>query len=188
LVPEVCVDFLIDALERASGTWWRPRGEARGRTVGRLDLEPFDREQLRRVDGFVAFARSHPEWFDVLVIPEKQRFEMRDRAFYDELLARATDFQPSDMVFITGRVPWDETRTVHHHSFFVFESDPITGMPLLLAGNPGRPRLVPWHWERMRTPKRSIVTRVRPTAELLERIIGPHARSPDMPPTLSRGP
>jgi hypothetical protein len=60
-------------------------------------------------------------------------------------------------------------------------------MPLLLAGNPGRPRLVPWHWERMRTSKRSIVTRVRPTAALLEQVVGVDARVPEMPPALSRG-
>src|SRR5690606_36471701 len=61
LVPQVCVDFIFDTFERASGTWWRPRGSARERVLGKLDLHTLSDETRRRGTGFVEFATSNPE-------------------------------------------------------------------------------------------------------------------------------
>jgi hypothetical protein len=58
---------------------------------------------------------------------------------------------------------------MHYHSFYVVESDPITGMPILLAGNSGRPRLRAWDNVMRSAPLRSIKTRIRPRLEWLER-------------------
>ena len=48
--PQVCIDFLYDTFERASGTWWQPRGGSasasgpgRFRSVHRHDLSRADR-------------------------------------------------------------------------------------------------------------------------------------------------
>jgi len=67
LAPQVCVDFLTDTLERTSGTWYVPRGDTPHRQVGKLDFDALvsDRQEMRRVPGFVGFAKSHPEWFEV---------------------------------------------------------------------------------------------------------------------------
>ncbi len=188
LVPEVCVDFLLDTLERASGTWWRPQGQPRERSVGKFDFDRFDRVALRRAPQFVAFARAHPEWFDVLEIPETEQHEMRRDAFIGYLVRHAADFIPGDMVLIAGRAPWDPSTTIHYHSFFIFESDPLTGMPLLVAGNPGRPRLVIWNWERQRTPRRSLRYRIRPNPHWLESIVDELPTGELEPPPLSDGP
>ncbi|HEV8550845.1 MAG TPA: hypothetical protein VGQ57_17485, partial [Polyangiaceae bacterium] len=73
LVPEVCVDFVFDSFERASGTWWRPRGEPRGRVVGKLDFSTIPDEHRRRATSFIEYAQAHPESFDVDTLAESER-------------------------------------------------------------------------------------------------------------------
>jgi hypothetical protein len=172
LVPEVCVDFVFDSFERASGTWWRPRGEPRERVVGKLDFTTLPDEQRRRATSFIDYAERHPESFDVYTLPEADRVPFKfGRRLADYLVDAAPRFQPGDVVLIRGYAPWDKPwkpRPMHFHSFFVYESDPVTGMPIALAGNPGRPLLQTWQFEAFRTPDRSIWYRVRPRLDWLE--------------------
>jgi hypothetical protein len=56
---------------------------------------------------------------------------------------------------------------MHMHSFFVYETDPMSGMPIVLAGNPGQPVLQTWQFEAFRTPERSIQYRIRPRSAWL---------------------
>jgi hypothetical protein len=172
LVPQVCTDFVVDTIERASGTWWRGRGKPPGREQGLFAFTGPDRSRLRDVLQLVEFAQSNPDWFEVYTVPEAGRvpFEQK-REFYGYLLENASTFQSGDIVVIKGYVPWDERRMAHFHSFFVYETDPVTGMPLVVAGNPGRPVLRSWEQEVRRTPKRSILHRVRPRLPWLESIL-----------------
>ena len=79
------------------------------------------------------------EWFDVL--DGDERIELgRKEKFFGYLEENADDFAPGDAVLIKGKTPWDPYH-VHFHSFFVYESDPVTGMPLVVVGNAGRPSL-----------------------------------------------
>lgn len=181
LVPEVCVDFLLDTFERAAGTWWSAKGVPRERRIGRLNFDIHDRERLRRVPEFVQFALSHPDWFDVKAVGRRQQVPMGSRHFGDYLARNTSDFVPGDVVLIGGYVPWDERLYVHYHSFFVYESDPVSGMPISIAGNPGRPRQVTWTWEAKRTPRRTIRYRIRPRAQWLSSIVQPTS---DHPPPL----
>ena len=171
LAPEVCVDFLTDTLERAAGTWYEPRGATPARIVGKLDFDTLvpDRMEMRRVPGFVTFVMEHPEWFDVQDAPSG--VELGDRAaFFGYLADHVDDFAPGDAVLIKGKTPWDPTH-VHFHSFFVYESDPVTGMPLVIVGNAGTPSLRSWETEVRRTPKRAILNRIRFSTEWLERVM-----------------
>jgi len=190
LVPEVCVDFVFDSFERASGTWWRPRGEPRERVVGKLDFTTLPDDKRRRATSFIEYAQQHPDAFDVYTLPEADRVEFKfGRKLSDYLVASAPQFQPGDVVLIRGYAPWDKPwkpRVMHFHSFFVYESDPVTGMPIALAGNPGRPLLQTWQFEAFRTPDRSIWYRVRPRLDWLERSLAlPDDSAPPPPPPLT---
>lgn len=169
--PQVCVDFLVDTLERASGTWWRPRGEPRERLIGRLHLEPRERRELRSTRRFIEFAREKPDWFEVHDPGPKERVEIGKLLRLTRILRdRADHYAPGDMVVIHGWTPWDEEER-HYHSFFIYESDPMTGFPLTIVGNAGRPSMRVLRTEANRTPERSIVARIRPRLEWLESIV-----------------
>lgn len=174
LVPQVCVDFLTDTFERTSGTWWRPKGGSRGRDIGALDFNRMDvltRAKLRRIPGFLAHARENPLDFEIRDVPKGERVPLGERArFLNYLLENRDELQPGDMVMIRGEVPWDATE-LHSHSFFIYESDPISGIPIAIVGNAGRPSVRNWEVEARRTPRREIWHRVRPTTEWLESII-----------------
>jgi len=53
----------------------------------------------------------------------------------------------------------------------VFDTDPVTGMPTLVAANAGRPRIRTWDAEMRNAPKRSIRMRIRPRLEWLESVL-----------------
>ena len=190
LVPEVCVDFVFDSFERASGTWWRPRGEPRGRVVGKLDFTTLPDDKRRRATSFIEYAEQHPDAFDVYTLPEAERVEFKfGKKLSDYLVASAARFRPGDVVLIRGYAPWDKPwkpKVMHFHSFFVYESDPVSGMPIALAGNPGRPLLQTWQFEAFRTPDRSIWYRVRPRLDWLEgAVLLPDESGPPAPPPLT---
>jgi hypothetical protein len=187
LVPQVCVDFLFDSLERASGTHYRPRGEKRERVVGRLDFGTMADENMRRATSFIEYAQARPDSFDVHMLSESERVEFKyGRKFADYLVREADHFEPGDVVMIRGYTPWDKrNHLMHFHSFFVYESDPLTGQPILLAGNPGKPLLQTWQFEAFRTPDRSIWYRVRPHADWLASVVTPSAETPLVPAQLA---
>ncbi len=188
-VPQVCVDFLTDTFERLSGTWWNPKGQPRGRSAGKLDYNPSDivaRAQLRKIPGFLEHVRAHPERFELLEIPARERIELGEQAaLYEYLTDNQSDYQPGDMVIIRGRTPRDPVE-MHYHSFFIYDSDPVTGFPIALAGNAGRASVRVWETEAGRTPKRSIWYRVRPKTEWLESLqVEPLKGDVTQPPPLS---
>jgi hypothetical protein len=187
LVPQVCVDYLFDTLERASGTHYRARGEKRERVLGALDFGTMADETRRRATSFIEYAQARPESFDVHMLAESERVEFKYRQkFADYLVREADHFAPGDVVMIRGYTPWDKRNNLmHFHSFFVYESDPLTGQPIILAGNPGRPLLQTWQFEAFRTPDRSIWYRVRPHADWLASVVKPTPESPLLPPPLA---
>jgi hypothetical protein len=186
LVPQVCIDFIFDTFERAGGSWWNGRGLPRQRTTGSLDLAALTELDLRRANSIVELATARPEWFEVQVVPEAERIPFKNSAQLARYLTeRSADFRPGDIVLIRGYAPWDKPwkpRIMHMHSFFVYESDPMTGMPSVLAGNPGQPVLQTWQFEAFRTPDRSLYYRVRPRLEWLRQILTPAPSSPPPAP------
>jgi hypothetical protein len=186
--PQICLDFLTDTLERASGTWWGTLGAPRERLRGHLDFEQHGLVP-RSVERFAAFTERRSDWFETRVIPESERIPIgRLEQLLDWLLAHAGDHQVGDMVFIHGWTPWDP-REPHYHSFFIYESDPVTGFPLAIAGNAGRPSIRVWRTESARTPKRVFVRRIRPRLEWLETIVSnPLTREADGPAPLAVAP
>jgi hypothetical protein len=194
LVPQVCADFIVDSWERLSGTWWQSRPAGRARQVGRLNFDDLEIENRRRVEQLIEFARSKPEWFELLEVPLVERVPLQDRRrFFARLYEQRRDFGPGDVVAILG--PRDDDQ-LHYHSFFVLTRDPLTGMPTTLGANAGRPRIRSWENEMQNAPRRSIVARIRPRLEWLEHLVGPgdngatessagpeEARAPQMEPS-----
>jgi hypothetical protein len=179
-VPQVCIDFVTDTLERASGSWWQPRGQPRARTPGRLDFGTLGISNRRSVEVFLDFAEQHPEWFDVYRLDPAERVPLiRRRDFYDHLGQHRDRYRPGDIVAIHGLRGDGE---MHWHSFWVYESDPVTGAPILVASNAGKPRVRSWDQELLSAPRRSIHTRIRPRLEWLESFVTPPAADPDRDP------
>jgi hypothetical protein len=185
-VPQVCIDFITDTLERASGTWWRRRDEQRERLAGRLDFELLDIQNRRSVERFVRFARAHPEWFDVHDLRAEDRipFFARER-FFSYLRERSDTYLPGDIVVIHGLRDDGE---LHYHSFWIYDADPVTGMPTLVASNAGRPRIRTWEFEMRNAPRRSIKHRIRPRLQWLEQVVAPSAEPRGEPAPLASAP
>ncbi len=170
-IPQVCIDFITDTIERASGTWWTNRDSERQRVRGGIDFDDVGIENRRSVDVFIRFAEEHPEWFDVVRLADDDRVRFIDRpAFFAHLARHADRYLPGDVVTIHGPRSDGEN---HWHSFFVYDWDPVTGMPILLASNAGRPRIRTWEGEMRAAPRRSIFARIRPRLDWLESVIGP---------------
>ncbi len=175
-VPQVCVDFIVDSWERMAGTRWLTRDEGRARKIGRINFDTLDIENRRSVDRLIEFARSRPEWFDLLEFAETDRVRFYDRhRFFQRLFERRADFQPGDVVAILG--PRDDEK-LHYHSFFIVANDPITRMPTLVAANAGRPRIRSWESEMQNAPRRGILARIRPRLAWLEGLAGINQSAP----------
>jgi hypothetical protein len=127
----------------------------------------------RNVEEFIALAQRRPDWFELRMTPPLERvaLERRER-FVTTLFEQRAEYRPGDIVVILG--PRADEK-LHYHSFFVFDADPVTGMPSLVAGNSGRPRIRAWTAEMATAPKRSVFARVRPLGALLEQTLDPSA-------------
>jgi hypothetical protein len=142
-------------------------------------FDEFGGDTLRSADKFLAFVSSRPDWFDSYAVPEAERVPLgHELELIDYLSAEPVRLVPGDIVVIFGWTPWDP-RDRHYHSLFVYETDPMTGFPLLIAGNAGRPTIRTWHTEAVRTPRRYLVRRIRPRFDWLETLVevdrGTHA-------------
>lgn len=169
--PQVCIDFVLDTFERASGTWWQSRSQGRQRVLGRLQFDDAALENRRSVERFIDFARTHAESFDVYEPAPEARVPLRNRAlFFAELYRSRAHFQRGDIVAILG--PRDDEK-LHYHSFFIVDADPLSGMPTELAANAGRPRIRSWEGEMQNAPRRSILARIRPRPIWLEALVAP---------------
>lgn len=168
LAPQVCIDFVTESLERASGMRFTSRGEKPRQVVGALNFDEilggFRRQEL----ALRKYARLNPQRLELLDYPQSRwvRYERIER-FFEFVEAEKENLRPGDIVIIRGRAAWDRYSAVHTHTFFVYEADPVTGMPTLLAGNSGKPRVISWDSEMLRAPKRSIRHRIRPNMEWL---------------------
>ncbi len=169
--PQVCIDFVIDTFERAGGSWWQSREMPRARPRGRLLFDDTRLENRRSVESFIGFARAHREAFDVYEPPPDARVPLRNREqFFGRLYRERHHYRRGDIVAILG--PRDDEK-LHYHSFIIVAADPLSGMPIELAANAGRPRIRSWEGEMSNAPRRSIFARVRPRQVWLDSFLAP---------------
>ena len=170
-VPQVCIDFVTDTLERASGARFRPRGEPREFVRGALDFDAFGLDNKRSVETFIGFARAHPEWFEFSETRTEERVPFRERAaFFRDIYQHRDEYRPFDIVTVFGL---RSDGKLHHHSFFVADRDPVTGMPIAVVANAGRPRVRSWENELQNAPQRAILAHIRPKLPWLEATVAP---------------
>lgn len=158
--PQVCIDFVFDTLERASGTWFRRRGQRPGRDVGFLDFEEMEGLLRRQTPSVLEFAEQPESPFERYDIPSSERVPFRRRAEFADALARYShQIREGDVLIIHGLREEDLER--HYHSVLVLRTDPLTGIPMVVADNAGRPRIRPLASAMRSAPRRSIKHRVR---------------------------
>lgn len=168
--PQVCVDFVLDTFERSSGTWYSPRGERPARTQGRVDFNEVGIQNRRGVLAFADFAEKQPELFQVRRFQGAERIPFGERSkFFAFLVEHAGELQMGDVTAIHGMKRDDR---IHQHAILVEWTDPITGFPYGLADQMKKPRRRTWEGIMAEAPKRSLLYRVRPTAELFQRVAG----------------
>lgn len=163
--PQVCIDFLTDTWERASGTWFQPAKPGDPiepepkELVGAIDFDAMGVGNRRSVAQFADFAMKQSDVFEVWEIPKKERipFKKRDE-FYQYLNDKQDMFRPGDMITVHG---YKEGGRPHYHSLIILEQDPITGVPSLVAGNAVFPREQSLEGILQISPKRSLKHRIR---------------------------
>lgn len=166
--PQVCVDFVLDSFERASGAWYTPRGEKPRRTEGALDISAYDPENRRGVLGFGKFAEEHADLFAFRRFegPERIPFANRER-FFAFLLEHASELKAADVLAIQGL---KRDNRVHQHAILLEEVDPLTGFPFGLADQMKAPRRRTWEGIMAEAPKRSLLYRARPLDVILRKL------------------
>jgi hypothetical protein len=176
--PQVCIDFLTDVWERASGTWYapadvedpfgaHPKITTHAKLLeGGINFDKLGIENRRSVAEFEKYTVAHPDLFDVWVLPkeEKVRFQERDK-FFEYLEKKADMFRVGDMVIIHG---YKEGGRPHYHSLLVTETDPITGVITLIASNAVKPREQTLEGIMHISPERTIKDRIRVKRPWLE--------------------
>ena len=103
LIPQVCIDFVLDTYERASGTWYAGRDAPRRRVVGRLDFDKFEMPNRRSVEAVADFFRENPGQFDLWDLEPEQRFRFVQREeFFNFIRDNADRFRVNNVVLIHG--------------------------------------------------------------------------------------
>ncbi len=168
--PQMCVDFVLDSYERASGTWFEPRPDGPRRTPGGLDFGRFGIGNRSGVLAFEAFTERNPELFDHVRFTGADRIPFAERErFFAALSGDDDPIRAGDVVAIQG-VKADGL--VHQHAILVERTDPLTGFPHALADQMRWPRRRTWEGIMAEAPRRSLLFRVRPRPALLQLVTG----------------
>lgn len=159
--PEVCVEFIVDTLERAGGSWYR--ADARERTAGTLDFDALGLSNRRGVLAFEKWASTSGH-YDARRYAGDERVPFGERARFFRTLLELRDVAPGDVVAIQGE---KRDGLIHQHAILVLRTDPLSGFPFDLADQMKRPRRRTWEGIMAEAPKRSLLYRLRPKDEVL---------------------
>lgn len=156
--PQVCIDYITDTVERYAGRWWPDANTgATSRTEGLINIR--DYMTYRQVRRLVSLAEEHPEVASAVSFDSSDLVSYEDSdAFFDNLWTNRDDFRIADVVVIYGLR--NDGRN-HYHSFYVYDTDPMYGMPITLTDQAGHARIRTWHRIMSDAPLRSIHHRVR---------------------------
>jgi hypothetical protein len=163
--PQVCVDYSTDAVERYAGRWW-PNADSDRRSVipGRINIRRY--MPYRQVRALVGLADEHPAVADRYSFDAADQVAYRDRdAFFDNLWQHRDALREGDVIVIYGLR--SDNRN-HYHSFYIYDTDPVFGMPVAVTDQAGEARVRSWHQVMRSAPLRSVHHRVRWNPDWIE--------------------
>jgi hypothetical protein len=166
--PQVCIDFIFDTWERSSGNWFRKRKETPGKTPGYLDFS-FMKLNRRHTPSVLEISSVPGGIFERYDFPGRDRVPFRRRREFASALARNSHaVREGDLLVIHGLR--EEDMENHYHTIIVLSTDPLTGIPTVVAGNAGRPRIRSISEAMRNAPRRSIKHRIRINPDWIEKI------------------
>jgi hypothetical protein len=169
--PEVCIDFIFDTWERASGNWFEQRGHRAGRTRGFLDFGVFPGLWRRHIPSILELAAQGGPPLVRYDLPTRDAVPLRSFGAMAEALARNADaFLEGDILVIHGLR--EEDQEEHYHAVLVLDADPLTGLPMVIADNAGRPRIRSLAAAMRSAPRRAVKHRLRLDTEWLLGALG----------------
>ncbi|MCP4675854.1 MAG: hypothetical protein GY854_10175 [Deltaproteobacteria bacterium] len=158
--PQVCIDFVFDVWERASGTWFAMRDQRPRRTEGGIDFRAIPGLSRRYIPSILAFAAKEETPLISYDLPRSDWAPLRKHNHFAQTLAKHADaIREGDALIIHGLR--EEDMAEHYHAALVLETDPLTGMPMVMGDNQGRPHIGSLFQVMRRAPKRSIKHRLR---------------------------
>jgi hypothetical protein len=167
--PQVCVDFILDTWERASGTWYTARKHPPKRTEGEIDFYSLPNFGRRHIATILNYAYRPESPFDRYDIPRRDWIPMKTwRRFVKNLVKHADHYREGDILVIHGLR--DEDEMEHFHTVLILSTDLITGIPTEVADNQGRPRISNLKTALRAAPRRSIKYRLRLDFEKMKAI------------------
>ena len=156
--PQVCIDFITDAVERFSGSWWpEETAQSNARTEGRINMR--DYMSYRQVRRLVELADTFPFIAQLFSFKREDRVPFGEReGFFQNLWKHRDDLRIADIIVIYGLR--SDGRN-HYHSFYIYDTDPVYGMPITLTDQAGHARIRSWTSVMSTAPRRSVQHRIR---------------------------
>lgn len=158
--PQVCIDFVFDSYARALGSFYRGEDARPGREAGELDLEHVPGLPRRSISQLVSYANGEDSIVDRYDVPRRQRVALQEgRAYARAIAGFADEVRAGDVLVIHGLRLQDGN--LHYHAVLVLRTEPMTGVPMVVADNQGRPRFRTLAGAMRAAPLRSVKHRLR---------------------------
>jgi hypothetical protein len=157
-VPQVCIDFVVDAIDRAGGSWFGRRGEPRRRSTGRIELRAWPNYRSRSVADTARLARENPQMWEIYTVPEPERAPFRETQRFRQGIGRLGEIQPADIFVIYGL---RKDGRNHYHAYLVHRVDPLLGLPVDFVDNAGTARVRVMDDIMKAAPRRYILHKMR---------------------------
>ena len=159
--PQVCVDLITDTVDRYTGSWWPSFNNKKEKAPVFKKRKTRIRKLMpaRQVKKLVTISKKNPKVANNFSFssPQQIPFE-KGAAFFNNLFANRDNYRTGDVVVIYGKRADNKN---HYHSFYVYNTDPVYGMPINLIDQAGHVRIRTWTDIMSSAPRRFIWHRVR---------------------------
>ena len=142
------------------GYWYRPRGERPERTQGELDFSIVDGLFKRQIPSALSVGAEESSPLARYDIPRRDRKPLKKWRRFARAISKHTDHLiEGDGLIIHGLR--EEDLKNHFHALLILRTEPMTGMPIRVADNAGRPKIRTIARAMSNAPQRSVKYRIR---------------------------